>query len=193
MRRLPHRTGNLPRVMLHHLSLGTRDIGRAATFYDAALAPLGYTRVWSDLRPGEAGQAVGYGPPDSGDKLAIKAHDDARAPAPASTSPLPRQAARPSMPPTRQPSPAVASTTARPACARTTVPPIMPPSSSIPMGTTSRRSSRDRCEIKPDGLPHDGTVGPVRISAHGTPESCHWRLKTPSQALARLRKTNSRA
>lgn len=82
MRRLPHRTGNLPRVMLHHLSLGTRDIGRAATFYDAALAPLGYTRVWSDLRPGEAGQAVGYGPPDSGDKLAIKANDAARAPGP---------------------------------------------------------------------------------------------------------------
>lgn len=58
--------------MLHHLSLGARDIERAARFYDAVLAPLGYVRVWSDLRPGEAGQAVGYGPPGSGDKLAIK-------------------------------------------------------------------------------------------------------------------------
>jgi len=58
--------------MLHHLSLGARDIERAARFYDAVLAPLGYGRVWSDLRPGEEGQAVGYGPPGSGDKLAIK-------------------------------------------------------------------------------------------------------------------------
>ena len=58
--------------MLHHLSLGARDIERAVRFYDAALAPLGYVRVWSDLRPGEEGQAVGYGPPSSGDKLAIK-------------------------------------------------------------------------------------------------------------------------
>lgn len=58
--------------MLHHLSLGAVDIERAARFYDAALAPLGYGRAWSDLRPGETGQAVGYGPPGSGDKLAIK-------------------------------------------------------------------------------------------------------------------------
>ena len=58
--------------MLHHLSLGARDIERAAGFYDAVLAPLGYVRVWSDLRPGEQEQAVGYGPPGSGDKLAIK-------------------------------------------------------------------------------------------------------------------------
>ena len=58
--------------MLHHLSLGARDIEGAARFYDAVLAPLGYARVWSDLRPGEQEQAVGYGPPGSGDKLAIK-------------------------------------------------------------------------------------------------------------------------
>jgi catechol 2,3-dioxygenase-like lactoylglutathione lyase family enzyme len=58
--------------MLHHISLGTRHIESAAHFYDAALAPLGYVRVWSDLRPGEEGQAVGYGPHGSGDKLAIR-------------------------------------------------------------------------------------------------------------------------
>lgn len=58
--------------MLHHVSLGARDIERAARFYDAALAPLGYVRVWSDLRPGQQGQAVGYGPEGSGDRLAIK-------------------------------------------------------------------------------------------------------------------------
>ncbi len=58
--------------MLHHLSLGTADIERSARFYDAALQPLGYVRVWSDLRPGETGQAVGYGLPGGGDKLAVK-------------------------------------------------------------------------------------------------------------------------
>ncbi len=58
--------------MLHHISLGALDIERAARFYDAALAPLGYQRVWTDLRPGETEQAVGYGPEGSGDRLAIK-------------------------------------------------------------------------------------------------------------------------
>lgn len=58
--------------MLHHISLGAVDIERSAGFYDAVLQPLGYVRVWTDLRPGEQGQAVGYGPPGSGDKLAIK-------------------------------------------------------------------------------------------------------------------------
>lgn len=63
--------------MLHHLSLGVFDLERAATFYDAALAPLGVVRVWSDIRPGEPDQAVGYGPPDGGDKLALKQQGDA--------------------------------------------------------------------------------------------------------------------
>jgi catechol 2,3-dioxygenase-like lactoylglutathione lyase family enzyme len=58
--------------MLHHISLGVSDILRAARFYDAALAPLGYIRVWEDLRAGESDQAVGYGLPGGGDKLAIK-------------------------------------------------------------------------------------------------------------------------
>lgn len=63
---------------LHHLSLGTAHIERAVAFYDAALAALGLVRVWSDLRPGETGQAVGYGVPGGGDALAIK-QVDARA------------------------------------------------------------------------------------------------------------------
>ena len=58
--------------MLHHVSLGAQDIEKAARFYDAVLAPLGYVRVWSDLRPGEEGQAVGYGQDGSDDELAIK-------------------------------------------------------------------------------------------------------------------------
>jgi len=69
---MQQRSGPAKPHMLHHLSLGALDIDRAARFYDAVLAPLGYVRVWSDLRPGEDEQAVGYGPPGSGDKLCIK-------------------------------------------------------------------------------------------------------------------------
>ncbi|NKL21600.1 VOC family protein [Rhizobium leguminosarum] len=69
--------------MLHHASLGVYDIERSAAFYDAALAALGYIRVWDDIRPGQTGQAVGYGPPGGGDKLAIKHRPDGqRAPGP---------------------------------------------------------------------------------------------------------------
>lgn len=52
--------------MLHHLSFGVADLQRAAQFYDAALAPLGYARVWDD------DTAVGYGSEGGGDKLALK-------------------------------------------------------------------------------------------------------------------------
>lgn len=58
--------------MLHHISLGARNIEAAARFYDRVLAPLGFVRVWSDLRPGQSGQAVGYGAPGADDVLAIK-------------------------------------------------------------------------------------------------------------------------
>jgi catechol 2,3-dioxygenase-like lactoylglutathione lyase family enzyme len=52
--------------MLHHLSLAVADLARSAAFYDAALSPLGYVRVWADAT------AVGYGLPSGGDKFAIK-------------------------------------------------------------------------------------------------------------------------
>ena len=52
--------------MLHHLSLGVSNLERSAAFYDAALAALGYVRVWSDAT------AIGYGVARGGDKLAIK-------------------------------------------------------------------------------------------------------------------------
>ena len=61
-----------PMDMLHHVSLGVRDIELSARFYDAALSALGYVRVWSDLGPAHGGQAVGYGLPGGGDKLALK-------------------------------------------------------------------------------------------------------------------------
>lgn len=62
--------------MLHHLSIGVADLARAARFYDAALAPLGYVRVWSD------DTAVGYGEPGGGDRLALKLTSEARPPGP---------------------------------------------------------------------------------------------------------------
>lgn len=52
--------------MLHHLSFGVADLARSAAFYDAALAPLGYARVWTSEK------AIGYGAPGGGDKFAIK-------------------------------------------------------------------------------------------------------------------------
>ncbi|MFI4951845.1 MAG: VOC family protein [Burkholderiales bacterium] len=52
--------------MLHHLSFGTADLARAATFYDATLAALGYARVWSSATE------IGYGYPGAGDRFAIK-------------------------------------------------------------------------------------------------------------------------
>jgi catechol 2,3-dioxygenase-like lactoylglutathione lyase family enzyme len=58
--------------MLDHLSIGATRIEDSARFYDAVLAPLGYVRAWSDLRPGEHGQAVGYGYPRGDDKFCIK-------------------------------------------------------------------------------------------------------------------------
>jgi catechol 2,3-dioxygenase-like lactoylglutathione lyase family enzyme len=52
--------------MLHHLSIGVSNLERSARFYDAALRPLGYVRVWSDAT------AIGYGIEGGGDKFAIK-------------------------------------------------------------------------------------------------------------------------
>ncbi len=51
--------------MLGHLSFGVADLERAAAFYDAVLAPLGFERVWS------SDKGVGFGAPGGGDKLAL--------------------------------------------------------------------------------------------------------------------------
>ncbi len=61
--------------MLDHVSLGATDFDAMLRFYDAVLAALGYRRVWADLRPGERGQAVGYGEVGGSDRLAIKQTD----------------------------------------------------------------------------------------------------------------------
>lgn len=69
--------------MLHHISFGVSDIQRSATFYDTALAPLGYVRVWADLEGEKCNQAVGYGREGGKDKFAIKQKETSvRAPGP---------------------------------------------------------------------------------------------------------------
>lgn len=58
--------------MLHHLSFGVTNLQRAAEFYDAALRPLGYGRVWTDFEGDADTQAVGYGHPGGCDEFALK-------------------------------------------------------------------------------------------------------------------------
>lgn len=52
--------------MLHHLSFAVANLARSAAFYDAALASLGYKRVWEDST------FIGYGTHPGGDKFALK-------------------------------------------------------------------------------------------------------------------------
>lgn len=62
--------------MLHHISLGVRDLALAARFYDAALGALGFRRVFED------DDAIGYGLDDGQDLLCLKLRPDAAAPGP---------------------------------------------------------------------------------------------------------------
>ena len=62
--------------MLHHISLGVRDLALAARFYDAALGALGFRRVFED------DCAIGYGLEDDKDLLCLKLRPDAAAPGP---------------------------------------------------------------------------------------------------------------
>ena len=59
--------------MLSHLSFAVADLTRSADFYDAALAPLGYVRAWTqEAGAGRKESAVGYGLPGAGDQFAIR-------------------------------------------------------------------------------------------------------------------------
>jgi catechol 2,3-dioxygenase-like lactoylglutathione lyase family enzyme len=75
--------------MLGHLSIGVRDIEKAAAFDDAALAPLGFVRVWTEpdaidygpagqiLEPLKIIQKLDATPPGEGFHLAFNAPDHA--------------------------------------------------------------------------------------------------------------------
>ena len=60
--------------MFHHLSLGVRDLQTSAAFYDAALATLGFRRVYIDAT------AVGWGLEDGEDVFCVKLRPGAAAP-----------------------------------------------------------------------------------------------------------------
>jgi catechol 2,3-dioxygenase-like lactoylglutathione lyase family enzyme len=62
--------------MLGHLSFGVADLPRAAAFYDAIMAALGWRRVWSSPT------GVGYGAEEGQDKLALFPRPDRIAPGP---------------------------------------------------------------------------------------------------------------
>ena len=51
--------------MIDHLSVGVSDLERGRSFYDAVLAPLGYSRV------NDKGRSSGYGPDESQDDFYI--------------------------------------------------------------------------------------------------------------------------
>ncbi|MGA6538674.1 VOC family protein [Stenotrophomonas sp. NPDC101269] len=60
--------------MLHHLSLGVRDLPRAGRFYDATLGALGYRRVF------DGPESIGYGLVDDQDLLLLNLTPDAGPP-----------------------------------------------------------------------------------------------------------------
>jgi catechol 2,3-dioxygenase-like lactoylglutathione lyase family enzyme len=62
--------------MLGHISIGVRNLELALRFYDAALAPLGWRRVWSEP------DGIGYGLDGVHDRLAIFRREDAHPPGP---------------------------------------------------------------------------------------------------------------
>ena len=60
--------------MLHHISFGVRDLKLSGAFYDAALAALGFRRVFEDET------AIGYGWVDGQDKFCLKLRPGAASP-----------------------------------------------------------------------------------------------------------------
>jgi catechol 2,3-dioxygenase-like lactoylglutathione lyase family enzyme len=62
--------------MLGHISLGVRDLAKAATFYDAAMSALGYVRTDSSET------TIGYGPPGGDDGLRLIERSGAAPPGP---------------------------------------------------------------------------------------------------------------
>jgi len=61
--------------MLHHISIGVSNLTASGAFFDAILEPLGFHRVWEDIRPSERHQAIGYGRVDGNDKFTLKERD----------------------------------------------------------------------------------------------------------------------
>lgn len=69
------RSGTI-RGVISHLSFGVSDLARSIAFYDAALAPLGYVRVWTKEQ-----RAAGYDVAGPDERFAILAVGEAARPA----------------------------------------------------------------------------------------------------------------
>ncbi len=119
--------------MLHHLSLGVRDLDIAGRFMTPRLAALGYRRVFEDET------AIGYGVADDEDALCLKLRDDAAAPGPGFHLAFAAASAAAVDASTQQPSPTEALTMERPDCAPITVTSTTPRSWSTPRAIASRR------------------------------------------------------
>ncbi|MBT3785014.1 VOC family protein [bacterium] len=59
--------------MLHHISFPVLNLEKSAKIYDAALAALGFRRVWT------VSDAIGYGLEEGKDKFAIKVMENVSA------------------------------------------------------------------------------------------------------------------
>jgi catechol 2,3-dioxygenase-like lactoylglutathione lyase family enzyme len=60
--------------MLHHISLGVRDLSLSGEFYDAGVNAIGFRRVFEDET------AIGYGLVDDKDILCLKLRSEVQAP-----------------------------------------------------------------------------------------------------------------
>jgi catechol 2,3-dioxygenase-like lactoylglutathione lyase family enzyme len=63
-------------MLLHHVSFGVRNLALSGAFYDAALAPLGFRRVF------DGGKSIGYGLIDNQDLLLLNIASDPAPPGP---------------------------------------------------------------------------------------------------------------
>ena len=114
--------------LFDHVALPVRDIARSRAFYEGALRPFGVKVVES---PSGLGFALVIKTSGSGKGTWRPVRCTLR---------LPRQTAKRLMRSTQQPSRQEGSTTDDPGCALAITPGTTPPSSSTPMGTTSKLS-----------------------------------------------------
>ena len=129
--------------MIDHIGFSVSDYARAKAFYEKALAPLGYVLV-KEVKQDEArsSPAAGFG---TGGKPDFWIGGEGALNKPVHVA-IAAKDRRRSMRSTRRRSPRAARTTARRASARTIIRTTTAPSSSIPMGTTSKRSATRRRE-----------------------------------------------
>lgn len=158
--------------MLGHLSIGVRDLERAACFYDAVMAPSGWVRVWTER------DGLGYGPPGGNDKFAVFQRADACPPGPGSTWRSMLRTGMPSMPSTPRQWPMAGSMMVRPGHGRIMGRAIVLRSCAIRRGGSSRpfTSSSHVRGVGPWGVSAERLTArsgePIRIVLHSPATPC---------------------